>query len=98
MSDLVARRLAYIARHKALHAETVRVDVTARRPEGSGPPNRDGMPRLPVGQHTVTNWPVLDLGDVPDVSLAAWRLEIAGDVHNPVTLTWTDFMALPQVD
>jgi DMSO/TMAO reductase YedYZ molybdopterin-dependent catalytic subunit len=96
--DLVAKRLAYIERQKALHAETVRVDLRARKPEGTGQPNRDGMPKLPVGQHTVTNWPVLDLGDVPDVSRSAWRLEVAGDVHNPVTLTWDDFMGLPQVD
>ena len=30
--------------------------------------------------------------------MSSWRLEIAGDVHNPTTLTWDDFMALPQVD
>jgi DMSO/TMAO reductase YedYZ molybdopterin-dependent catalytic subunit len=97
-SDLVAKRLAYIERQKKLHADTVNVDVRARRPEGSGPANRHGMPKLPVGQHAVPNWPVLDLGDVPDVPLTAWRLEIAGEVHNPTTLTWDDFLALPQVD
>jgi len=96
--DLVSKRLAYIQRQKQLHADAVNVDVRGRTPEGSGPANRDGMPKLPVGQHTVTNWPVLDLGDVPDVSRSAWRLEVAGDVHNPVTLTWDDFMGLPQVD
>jgi DMSO/TMAO reductase YedYZ molybdopterin-dependent catalytic subunit len=96
--DLVAKRLAYIERQKKLHADTVNVDLRRRAPQGSGAPNRDGMPQLPVGQHTVSNWPVLDLGDVPDISLPAWRLEIAGDVHNPLTLTWDDFMALPQVD
>jgi len=56
------------------------------------------MPKLPVGQHVVPNWPVLDLGDVPDISLASWRLEIGGDVHNPVTLSWDDFMSLPQAE
>src|SRR5689334_3052355 len=97
-TDLVAKRLAYIERQRKLHAEAVNVDVQARRPEGSGPPNRDGMPKLPVGQHAVPNWPVLDLGDLPDVSRSVWRLEVGGAVHNPVTLTWDDFMALPQVD
>ena len=97
-SDLVAKRLAYIERQKRLHADAVNVSLDGRRPEGSGPPNRDGMPSLPVGQHEVRNWPVLDLGSMPDVSTDEWRLEIAGDVHNPVTLTWTDFMALPQTD
>ena len=97
-SDLVAKRLAYIERQKKLHADTVNVDVRARKPDGTGRANRDGLPRLPIGQHEVKNWPVLDLGDVPDVPLSAWRLEVAGEVENPVTLNWDDFMALPQTD
>jgi DMSO/TMAO reductase YedYZ molybdopterin-dependent catalytic subunit len=96
--DLVAKRLAYIERQRALHAEAVGVDPATRAPHGTGPANRHGMPKLPVGQHAVTSWPVLDLGDVPDIPLGSWRLEVAGDVHNPVTLTWADFMALPQVE
>ena len=96
-SDLVAKRLAYIERQKRLHADAVNVDLN-RKPQGTGPANRDGMPRLPVGQRAVPNWPVLDLGDVPDIPLSSWRLEIAGDVENPVALTWDDFMALPQTD
>ena len=67
--DLVGKRLAYIERQKKLHAEAVNVDVRVRAPEGTGPANRDGMPKLPIGQHVVSNWPVLDLGDVPEVSL-----------------------------
>jgi DMSO/TMAO reductase YedYZ molybdopterin-dependent catalytic subunit len=97
-TDLVAKRLAYIARQKQLHADRVDVDVAHRAPRGSGPNNRDGVPKLPIGQHVVPNWPVLDLGDQPDISLDAWRLEVGGLVHSPVTLTWTDFLALPQVD
>ena len=96
--DLVSKRMAYIERQRRLHAETVNVDVSSRAPQGSGPANRDGMPELPVGQHVVRHWPVLDLGDVPDISLADWRLEIGGRVHNPLTLTWDAFMALPQTD
>jgi len=96
--DLVARRLAYFVRQNTLPTETVNVDVRGRTPEGSGPANRDGMHKLPVGQHVVPNWPVLDLGDVPDISLASWRLEIGGDVHNAVTLSWNDFMSLPQTE
>jgi len=56
------------------------------------------MPRLPVGQHAVKNWPVLDLGEQPDVPLETWRLEVGGLVDNPVTLTWDQFLALPQAD
>ena len=56
------------------------------------------MPQLPVGQHEVKNWPVLDLGEQPDVALDDWRLEVGGLVENPFTLTWDEFLALPQVD
>ena len=96
--DLVAKRMAYIERQRRLHAEAVNVDVRRATPQGTGSANRHGMPKLPVGQHDVRNWPVLDLGDVPDVPLASWRLEIGGRVHNPTTLAWSDFLALPQVD
>ena len=54
--------------------------------------------RVPKGQHTVKNWPVLDLGCVPEIALADWRLEIGGLVDDPVTLTWEQFLALPQVE
>jgi len=97
-SHLVAKRLAYIERQKRLHAETVDVDTRVRAPAGTGPANRHGLPRLPVGQRAVPNWPVLDLGDQPDIPIASWRLEVGGDVHNPVTLDWAAFMALPQTD
>jgi DMSO/TMAO reductase YedYZ molybdopterin-dependent catalytic subunit len=96
--DLVERRQRYIDRQRELDRDAVNVDVRGRAPRGSGPLNRDGMPKLPVGQHLVRNWPVLDLGDVPDVPLSEWRLEVGGLVDNPVTLTWQDFLALPQVD
>jgi len=96
--DLVAKRLAYIERQRRLHAETVNVDLTTRAPQGTGPSNRHGMPKLPIGQHVVHNWPVLDLGNVPDIPLSSWALEITGEVHNPVTLTWDDLMQLPQTD
>jgi DMSO/TMAO reductase YedYZ molybdopterin-dependent catalytic subunit len=97
-SDLVARRQRYIERQRELKKETVNVNFAGMRPMGTGSPNRDGLPRLPIGQHEVRNWPVLDLGDVPDVSHDRWRLELAGLVENPVTLTWDDFMRLPQVE
>jgi DMSO/TMAO reductase YedYZ molybdopterin-dependent catalytic subunit len=97
-SDLVERRRRYIERQIALEGSAVNVDLQRKAAEGSGPPNRHGMPKLPVGQHEVKNWPVLDLGDVPRVELDSWRLEVGGDVENPFTLTWPQFMALPQVD
>jgi len=95
---LVEKRLRYIDRQRRLHAETVDVDPRRVKPLGSGLPNRHGLPKLPIGQHEVKNWPVLDLGDVPNITRETWRLEMRGLVENPVTLTWADFMALPQAE
>lgn len=57
-----------------------------------------GEDRLPPGQKLVHNWPVLDLGVHPAVPLEEWRLKIHGHVENPVTLSWKEFLALPQFD
>lgn len=80
---LVAKRLRYIQRQRELHAERVNVAFEGRAPEGSGPANRHGMPKLPVGQRQVPNWPVLDLGDSPRIATEAWRLEVGGHCDNP---------------
>jgi len=96
-SDLVERRQQYIQRQIALHKDAVNVRFRGQRPQGSGPVNRHGMPQLPVGQHEVKNWPVLDLGEQPSIDTSRWKLEIGGLVENPVTLDWNAFQALPQV-
>ena len=96
--DLVERRRKYIQRQIELDKSAVNVAFAGRAPEGTGRRNRHGMPQLPVGQHAVKNWPVLDLGEQPSVSLAEWRLEVTGHVAHPFTLTWDDFLALPQVN
>ncbi len=72
--------------------------VSDPRPMGSGPRNRHGMPRLPVGQTVTEKWPVLDLGIVPRIDLDRWRLTVDGAVEDPVTLRWEDLLALPQAD
>lgn len=72
--------------------------VSDGRPQGSGPANRHGMPKLPVGQHEVDKWPVLDLGIHPEVSKADWKLTVDGEVASPVTLSWDDLERLPQVE
>ncbi len=97
-NDLLQRRQKYIQRQIALDTAAVNVDVAGRTPEGSGPRNRHGMPQLPVGQHEVKNWPVLDLGEQPAIPTTEWTLEVSGLVHNPFTLTWDQFLALPQAD
>lgn len=96
--DLVERRQRYIERQIALDKSAVNVNFRNRAPQGAGPSNRHGMPQLPVGQHEVKNWPVLDLGEHPQVSIADWKLEVGGLVGNPRTLTWDQFLALPQAE
>jgi DMSO/TMAO reductase YedYZ molybdopterin-dependent catalytic subunit len=95
--SLVERRLRFIERQRQLgHGVNVRFE--GLKPEGSGPLNRHGKPQLPIDQHEVRNWPVLDLGDVPNVDTSEWQLEIGGLVENPATLSWSDFMALEQIE
>lgn len=96
--DLVTRRLKYIERQIALDKGDVNVRFRGQPPEGHGDANRHGMPKLPVGQHEVKNWPVLDLGEQPTIDLSTWTLEVGGLVDNPFTLTWEQFLALPQAD
>ncbi|GAB1488942.1 sulfite oxidase-like oxidoreductase [Opitutaceae bacterium] len=54
--------------------------------------------RLPPGQKLTTGFPVLDLGVQPDIPLSEWSLTLDGLVEKPITLSWADFNALPQVD
>ncbi|MBS2021049.1 MAG: sulfite oxidase-like oxidoreductase [Deltaproteobacteria bacterium] len=68
------------------------------KPLGTGAPNRHGMPLIPVGQTETKKWPVLDLGRHPQVPEAQWKLVVDGAVENPLTLSWADFLALPQVE
>jgi DMSO/TMAO reductase YedYZ molybdopterin-dependent catalytic subunit len=94
VKPLVERRSAFAARQVAAGKGL----FAGRTPEGTGPQNRHGMPKLPVGQRMAKNWPVLDLGDQPEITTDDWRLSIDGLVERPLTLTWADFLALPQVE
>ena len=98
LDDIVARRQRYIERQRALNPDVVDVQFEGQTPMGYGPENRHGMPSIPVGQRPVGNWPVLDLGDLPDIDRDSWRLEVTGLVDNPVTLTFDDLLALPQTE
>lgn len=97
-NTLVERRLRYVERQRALQRDAAARDAAVARPLGTGPPNRHGMPQLPVGQRRVPTWPVLDLGDTPEVPLDRWRLEVSGLCAAPLSLTWAEFQALPQVE
>jgi DMSO/TMAO reductase YedYZ molybdopterin-dependent catalytic subunit len=54
--------------------------------------------RLPPGQKLVKDWPVLDLGVQPEISLQDYRLTVNGAVETPAALDWAALMALPQVE
>ncbi|MDE2005743.1 MAG: sulfite oxidase-like oxidoreductase [Rhodospirillales bacterium] len=58
-------------------------------------PARD---RLPPGQTLTQDWPVLDLGEQPNVTEAKFRLDIDGAVAHPLSLTLAQFLALPQAE
>jgi DMSO/TMAO reductase YedYZ molybdopterin-dependent catalytic subunit len=69
-------------------------------PKGEGPANRHGMPREPPGQNVLERkqWPVLDLGETPEVAPERWRLTVDGAVETPLALSFADLLALPQAD
>lgn len=66
-----------------------------RRPKG-GPGSGEGR-RLPPGQREVRDFPVLDLGQQPNLSRKEWRLSVSGLVEHPIDWSWDDFLAQPQV-
>ena len=68
----------------------------ARKMAGQEKPAVRSTDRLPPGQRQVHNFPVLDLGNHPGVPHDQWALKIGGHVENPVTLSWQQFLALPQ--
>lgn len=68
----------------------------ARRVVQPGKP--DARQRVPAGQTLVTNFPVLNIGDQPDIALERWSLRVYGLVENELNLDWDGFLQLPQVE
>jgi len=101
-SKVVAARLRYIERQARLDPSAFDVGrsdgFAGRAPEGTGAPNRHGRPKLPVGQREVRNWPVLDLGDQPDVPRSDWRLTVGGLVHEARSFSFEELHALPRTE
>jgi DMSO/TMAO reductase YedYZ molybdopterin-dependent catalytic subunit len=94
IKPLVERKQAFAERQAARGLGV----FAGMEPRGKGPENRHGMPKLPVGQHEVRNWPVLDLGDVPRLDLATWTLTVGGLCEAPSVYSWDELMALPQTE
>lgn len=85
-------------RDKYLAKMAASPSVADKLPQGSGAPNRHGMPRLPVGQVETEKWPVLDLGILPSVTKESFCLTVDGACGIPLTLKWTDLLAMPQTE
>ena len=54
--------------------------------------------RLPPGQYFTEKWPVLHAGEVPDVDIATWTLELSGEIEQPTTLTFEQLQELPATE
>jgi DMSO/TMAO reductase YedYZ molybdopterin-dependent catalytic subunit len=51
--------------------------------------------RLPPGQYTVKNFPVLSAGPTPHTPLEEWSFSITGAVDQESSWSWEEFRALP---
>ena len=51
--------------------------------------------RVPPGQYVTGDFPVLSAGPTPHTPLDRWSLRIDGQVDEPVSWTWEEFLALP---
>jgi DMSO/TMAO reductase YedYZ molybdopterin-dependent catalytic subunit len=98
--DLTREIEAGLAELRARFAERIArtPSLSDPAPQGEGPKNRHGMPRVPPGQNEFDELPVLDLGIHPEIPLDRWRLAVDGAVRRPLELRWDDLLALPQVE
>ena len=66
------------------------------------PPAFQGRPRdqaaanrLPPGQYSTRDFPVLSAGPTPRTALANWTFSISGEIATPKQWTWEEFRKLP---
>ena len=65
---------------------------------GAKPGATNANLRVPAGQTEVHNFPILDLGIVPEIDTENWQLRIYGLVEHELNLDWAAFQQLPQVN
>ena len=58
---------------------------------------RRGSDRVPPGQYQSKKWPVLTIGETPDIEPSSHQLEITGAVLEPTTISWQRLQSLPRV-
>lgn len=81
----IAAKEAWIAHRKSLAA--------------NAPENFDRSSPLPPGQTwSDRKWPILDLGDQPDIPRDAWRLIVDGLVAEKRTFTFDELLAIGESD
>ncbi len=51
--------------------------------------------RLPPGQYFTERFPVLQVGDVPQIDVATWTLRVFGLVERELTISWDELRAMP---
>ena len=56
----------------------------------------ESLNRLPPGQHTVTNFPVLSAGPTPRISTEDWTFTVKVGPRIVAKWNWAEFNALPQ--
>jgi len=54
--------------------------------------------RLPPDQTWSKGFPVLDLGMHPPFNEKTWLFKVWGEVENPLTLNWKQFLSLPRIN
>jgi DMSO/TMAO reductase YedYZ molybdopterin-dependent catalytic subunit len=57
--------------------------------------DRDRQDRLPPGQYSVEDFPVLSAGPTPRTPLSEWNFSITGQIDEPRRWTWEEFRSLP---
>jgi DMSO/TMAO reductase YedYZ molybdopterin-dependent catalytic subunit len=55
----------------------------------------DDPSRVPPGQYVTHDFPVLSAGPTPHTPLSEWNFTIQGEVQEPVSWPWDEFLALP---
>ena len=58
--------------------------------------SQEGL-KVPPGQYITEKFPVLSYGSTPRTDLKTWQFRIFGLVGEELSLTWEEFMALPQL-
>ncbi len=75
-----------------------KVRLAAKGNAKSAKPLSENAARVPAGQTEVKNFPILDLGILPEVNQANWQLRVYGLVAQEINLDWQAYLALPQIE